>query len=336
MPLRPEKKRADISIMVAVFCVAFLAFCAFGIDMAYITLNRVKLQRAVETTALASVARYKDSLVDESEELFNLYKSKFDTTKDAQLVSSEYKDEGSGIFKVKISAKLMSPTYFLRFAGVGGVRIEANSYAQTTQQVEKDKKSGDIITLNNIMTDKKGSEFKIKTKEGSWGYFIFAGTKDKNNNYIWSDIGCKADSATTLRTVGTKNYHLICANETKFDLSKSCTPKIDTNVAGYLRIFSANATDCTALSDIEDTIKDKIENEINDKKPLIDEQWEQNFPKNNPETGEPIPWDKLEMPLPPGFPITMEWVNSLMPAQDPNPYEITILNNVKLITKDDF
>ena len=136
MPLRPEKKRADISIMVAVFCVAFLAFCAFGIDMAYITLNRVKLQRAVETTALASVARYKDSLVDESEELFNLYKSKFDTTKDAQLVSSEYKDEGSGIFKVKISAKLMSPTYFLRFAGVGGVRIEANSYAQTTQQVE--------------------------------------------------------------------------------------------------------------------------------------------------------------------------------------------------------
>lgn len=330
------KKRADISIMVAVFCVAFLAFCAFGIDMAYITLNRIKLQRATETTALASVARYRETLNDESEELFNLYKTKFDTIRDAQIVSAQYKDEGNNIYKVKISTKLMSPVYFLRFVGVGGVRIEANSYAQTSPQIETDKQSGEIIELDTLMTDKSGSEFKIKTKTGSYGYFVFAGIKKDDGSYIFSDIGCKADTTIISKNVNGKNYNLICAQEVNFDLSKQCSPQVNTNTLNYIRIFSANASDCTVASNILNDIEEKIKEEINNKQGLIDEQWKNDFPKNDETTGQPIPYDELVMPEVPNFPITLNWIQSLIPMQDEKPYELTVLNNVKLITKNDF
>lgn len=331
-----RKKRADISIMVAVFCVAFLAFCAFGIDMAYITLNRIKLQRATETTALASIARYSETLDDESEDFFKLYKTKFDTMQDAQIEAIQYKNEGNGIYKVKISTKLMSPTYFLRFAGVGGVKIEANAYAQTSPQIEQNKESGEIISLNNIMTDKKGDEFKVSVKGNTYGYFIFAGAKDKNNDYVWSDVGCKADVAVVNKNVSGKNYNLICSKEATFDLSRECPDTTNTNVVSYLRIFQANPSECGAQQDILKEVEEKIKEEINNKQGEIDTQWKNEFPKDNEETGESIPWEELVMPQIPDFPITLDWVKSLIPEQDKKPYEITVLNNVKLITKNDF
>ena len=88
--------------MAVVFCVAFLAFCAFGIDMAYVTLNRTKLQRATETTALASIAEYKNTNEDKSDIYFNLFKSKIDTIKNAKLEEIEYKEDQDGTKKVSI------------------------------------------------------------------------------------------------------------------------------------------------------------------------------------------------------------------------------------------
>lgn len=296
--LTPKKKRADVAIMVAVFCVAFLALCAFGIDMAYITLNRAKLQRATETTALAAIAQYKDSGVDKSKELFKLYKSEFDTIKDANITSVQYKTGTDGSIKLKISTELNSPTYFLRFAGVGGVKIEANSYTKTYEEIKEDVQSGETVDLDSIITNKKGNDIKIKTKPNSYGYFVFAGKKNTDGTYLWSDMGCKSNTAGTQKNIDGKNYTLICSQEENFDFSNSCSDNTSINVADSIVIFSAKPLDCpqgqNLLKDIEERAKDS------------------------------------------NTPITFEWLLSQFPKQDSNPYEITILNNVKLITKDDF
>ena len=239
MKLLSRKRRANISIMVAVFCMAFLVFCAFGVDMAYVTLNRAKLQRAVETTALASIAEYKNSTQDKSEDFFKLFKSKIDVLKNAQIESVEYKDGEDNSKKVKISAKLVSPTFFLRFAGVGKINIKANSYAQAYEEIIKNKTSGDTIELENQLTDKNGNDIKIETANLPEGYFIFAGIKNNDGVIMWSDIGCKADSTRTLEQIGSSQYNLISTNNTYFDLSKTCEPNIDTNIVSYLRLYRA-------------------------------------------------------------------------------------------------
>lgn len=232
-----KRKRANISIMVAVFCVAFLAFCAFGIDMAYVTLNRAKLQRAVETTALATVSEYKNSAENKSEEFFNLFKSKFDIMKDAKLEQVQFKEGEEGSKKVKISASLISPTFFLRFAGVGKINIKANSYAQTYELIIDDKKSGDTIVLDDLITNKNGYDIKIETTNLPEGYFIFAGV-EKNDTLMWADIGCKANTSSTLVQKGLNNYNLITAQDTLFDLEKSCNPELNTNIFTHLKFYT--------------------------------------------------------------------------------------------------
>lgn len=332
--MKLRKKRADISILVAVFCVAFLAFCAFGIDMAYVTLNRMKLQRSTETTALASVARYKSVKADESENLFQLYKSRFDTLQDAKIVSANYKEEADGVYKLALFTELMSPTYFLRFAGVGGIKIEAKSYAQTYEQDIKDKDFGEVLSLESLMTDKKGNEFEVKTSPESNGYFIFAGTKNQNGAYLWADIGCKADVQVSTKNIQGKNYTLICSNEAKFDLSRTCLDNTNINVVQYIKIYGANQGDCGGAEvskDIEELIKQKLK-ESSDSS---DAKWIEKFPLKDKE-GKDIPWDKLVMPEIPDYPITLQWLEALLPAPPSNPYSIKILNNVKLITSDDF
>ena len=243
MKLLSRKRRANISIMVAVFCMAFLVFCAFGVDMAYVTLNRAKLQRAAETTALASIAEYKNSAQDKSEDFFKLFKSKIDVLKNAQIESVEYKDGEDNSKKVKISAKLVSPTFFLRFAGVGKINIKANSYAQAYEEIIKNKTSGDTIELENQLTDKNGNDIKIETANLPEGYFIFAGIKNNDGVIMWSDIGCKADSTSTIEQVWSSQYNLINVNNTYFDLSKTCEPNIDTNIVSYLRLYRAKFTE---------------------------------------------------------------------------------------------
>ena len=273
-----NKKRANISIMVAVFCVTFIVFCAFATDMAFVTMNRAKLQRAAETTALASVARYTYDGYDDSKNYFNMYKSELDTIKDAQLIKADYKTDAAGGQKVKINAQLINPTYFLKFAGILNVRIEANSYAASAKQSEADKHSTDIISSNYLITDKKGSEIKVKANQNTSGYFIFAGIKDDNNEYIWQDIGCKADTHTYLINIGSNAYNMICSPEAEFDFSESCAQKTDVSAAKYIKIYKANRGECQNAQGI---------------------------------TQEP-------------------------PQDDEESFEVTILNNVKLITKDDF
>lgn len=322
--------------MVALFCIALMAFCAFGIDMAFITLNRVKLQKAVETTALASVSRYKDTGADESAMLFNLFKSKFDTIQGAGLDSVEYKNEGGGVYKVKVCASLANATYFLRFIGVGGVKIEANSYAQTFEQVETGRKAGETIGLLNIMTDKVGDEFKVHVDDYNDGWFVFAGTKDGEGSYVWSDISCKSDVEVKNITVGEKTYGLICAKDATFDLTKSCNPAINTNIVSYLKFYNANPGEC---SNTMDQIKETLENELikrrDDRQGSINYTWAKKFPiVYSPKVA--IPYYKLVMPTIPVFPVTEDELKELIPKVNDAPFNITILNNVKLITGKDF
>ncbi len=226
--------------MIAVFCVGFLAFCAFGIDMAYITLNRAKLQRAVETTALASVSEYKNSGIDKSDNFFNLFKSKFDIMKNAKLDSVQYKNGDDDTKKIKVSATLTSPTFFLRFAGVGKIDIKANSYAQTYEFVIDDKQSGDTIELNDLITNKNGYDLKIETTNLPDGYFIFAGIKNKDDVIMWADIGCKADVSSTQVQKGLNNYDLITSNNAKYDFEKECEPQKNINALTHLKFYTAS------------------------------------------------------------------------------------------------
>ena len=238
MKLPKNKKRANISIMAVVFCVAFLAFCAFGIDMAYVMLNRTKLQRATETTALASIAEYKNTNEDKSDIYFNLFKSKIDTIKNAKLEEIEYKEDQDGTKKVRIKTSVYIPTFFLRFTGVGRINIKANSYAKAEEVIINDKKSADIIELNELVTNKNGYDLKIETTNISNGYFIFAGIKNNDNVYKWADIGCKSDSATTITQKGLNNYSLVNSNSTLIDLEKTCEPQINVNAFTHLKFFT--------------------------------------------------------------------------------------------------
>ena len=232
-----KNKKGNISIMVAVFCIAFLAFCAFGIDMAYVTLNRMKLQRAVETTALATISEYKNSGKNECEKFFNLFKAKFDIMKNAKLEQVQFKNENESTKKVKISASLISPTFFLRFAGVGKINIKANSYAKAYEIVINDKKSGETIQLNELITNKNGYDIKIETTNLPEGYFIFAGI-EKNDTLMWADIGCKADKLFAPTQVGLDSYNLITSDMTQYDLGKTCTSGINTNTLNYLKFYT--------------------------------------------------------------------------------------------------
>ena len=234
--------------MVAVFCMAFLAFCAFGIDMAYVTLNRAKLQRAVETTALASIAEYKNSGKDKSETFFNLFKSKFDIMQNAKLEEVQYKEAPDGAKNVKIRATLISPTFFLRFAGVGKINIKANSYAQAYEITFNDKKSGDIIEIGEIVTDKNGYDIKIDTNLPA-GYFIFAGLKDNQDKIKWLDISCKADSLSTSYQAGTGTYGAITSSSAKFDLANICDPQVNANIFTHLKFYKVVVPPPDGISD---------------------------------------------------------------------------------------
>lgn len=241
-----NKKPANISILVTVFCFSFIVFSAFAVDMAFVTLNRAKLQRAAETTALASVAKYKGSYLDDSRKYFNLYKTKTDTLKDAQLMNVQYKNEDNGDTKIKIEAQLVIPTYFLRFAGLKSVTIKANSYAKTYEQIQENIIFEDIVSSESLITNKSGDEIEIRNNTSTNGYFIFAGIKNDYGEYIWKDIGCKADVQTYKIPVGTNTYNLICARRARFDFSKQCTGNTDINIAKYIKIYAANPNDCLA------------------------------------------------------------------------------------------
>ena len=327
-----RRLRANISIMVAVFCVAFFAFCAFGVDMAYITLNRAKLQRATETCALASLTYWANDGVDRSEELFNLFKSEVDTIKDAVIVSADYKDE-TDTKKIALSTYLMSPTYFLRFAGVGGVKIEAKSYAQTSVQKETDKQFGDEILLETPITDKTGNEFSIKLSPNTVGYFVFGGRKNAEGNIVWADLGCKADKTFSQKDIEGKMYNLICEKEVNFDLSKACADAVEINTLNYLKLFKANPSDCSGGSEtsLDDTIQGKYEEEMNN----VLGTWQNGIVQTD-EFGNEIPWDMLTKPETPNFPITKDWIKDQIPTADANPFELTVLNNVKLISGKNF
>lgn len=242
--IKLNKKRANVSILVAVFCFSFIVFSAFAIDMAFVTMNRVKLQRAVETTALASIAKYKENSQDYSKKYFSLYKAEFDTLKDAQLLNVYYKEEESGEKKVKIEAQLELPTYFLRFAGLKNIKIKANSYAQTYEQIQENVNFEDIVESDSIITDKNSDEIEVITDANPDGYFIFAGIKDDNNEFIWQDIGCKANANSYKTTVGANSFYLVCSNEAKFDFSRTCSENSDINIANYIKIYSANQGEC--------------------------------------------------------------------------------------------
>ncbi len=239
-----SKKRANISILVTVFCFSFIVFSAFAIDMAFVTMNRIKLQRAVETTALASIAKYKENFEDYSKKYFNLYKAEFDTLKNAQLTNAVYKNEDSGEKKVKIEAQIELPTYFLRFAGVKNIKIKANSYAQTYEQIQDNVNYEEIVESDSIITNKNSDELEVRTDANPDGYFIFAGIKNDNNEYIWQDIGCKADVKSYRTTVGTSSFYLICSNNARFDFSKTCGENSEINIASYIKIYPANTGEC--------------------------------------------------------------------------------------------
>ena len=248
-----KKKPANISVMIAVFCLAFLAFCAFACDMAYVTLYRQKLQRATETTALISVAHYKNTQEDKTQEFLKFFTANQGDFQNAHVEEHVFDKTSDDLgYKLKLKTSMLAPTYFLRFASVASVKIEATSYAQTKSELYENKNLEELITINGFITDKEGEEFTIKTNQNQ-GYFIFVGTGENENNIKWEDASCKSDAEVVEKEISSKKIGLICAQEAKFDFSKACTRNENINVAKYIKLYGAKVEDCEGSSVEEGT-----------------------------------------------------------------------------------
>lgn len=227
--LKPLK--ANIAVTTSVFLATFIVFCAFGLDTAFVVLDRFKLQKATETVALASAAYLNSGAVDPNlpSEVLQIHGLPAASIKTFE---TKYED---GSHKVRITTEMPAETYFLRFVGVGYVVLKATSAAKTFTQIPENQKFGEAIELNPLLTDKRGEDFSV---ESPYGYYVFAGI-DSDAGIMWEDVGCKANVTTTDRTVGLKEFKAICENAS-FDLSQPCDYKPYSDSIGvvkYIRVY---------------------------------------------------------------------------------------------------
>lgn len=127
-----NKKNASATIYIIFFFVMFLAFAAFAVDGTIVFTNRLKLQNATETTALAAAAEFNSStgvsvatIQNAAEDTFDFLKK--DTSLTAAKITSADVDLVSK--KVKVNVNMIAQPFFLAFLGVTGISLDAKATA---------------------------------------------------------------------------------------------------------------------------------------------------------------------------------------------------------------
>ncbi len=233
-----KKSNASLAGTIIILMTAFLIFCILSIDVGYVVTVRYKAQKTTETIALY-MASFLSSLPDSEKqtESLNPVKEQFENLYSDYNLNSYYKFEITDIetkfnegypVKVKITTETSVPALFLRYTGIGILKIMQTSYAASYSsnltQIDSDDKSY-TFRANKIITDKKGDDIKI---EYNRNYFVFAGLKKDaslgDNGILWVDLGSSGNDDNKEHYIfsnTSENYDAWCISKenTGYDFS---------------------------------------------------------------------------------------------------------------------
>lgn len=184
------------------------------------------------------MASYLNSLPEtkKTKESLNPLKERFESLYSDYNLAGNYRFEITEIepkfdatsVKIKVTTQTSIPTLFLRYAGIGIIKVVQTSYASTYQfsleEIENDENSY-TFKAKEIITDKNGNDLEISYNRP---YLIFAGLKQGNStgddNIKWIEIGSMSDDAErthfTISNID-KTYDAACISKenTKYDFS---------------------------------------------------------------------------------------------------------------------
>lgn len=270
-----KKYNGSITLTIFIFLIAFAVFCICAIDAGYIVTARYKAQKITETTALYMVSilnsnpeekRTVSNLQDTKERLEKLY-SDFGGYNGFKITDIEIKND-AGHPKIKLTTETYTPALFLKYTGIGIVKIIQTSYAasyeETMQPVSSDTNSYTFKT-RDIITDKKGDDIKVNFDND---YFIFAGLEDFNKEIHWAEIGKMTESDKKPYRISStlSGYDASCItkrDDTFFDLSSD--PDKTIGLVKYIKIYKADCNDLTSEVPDENTMPE----DPNNSKPVV-------------------------------------------------------------------
>jgi len=250
---RPKKLKASMVLTIIVFMLSFLVFCICAIDAGHVVVSRYKVQKATETLALYMVSylnakppeERNAAVLDPIKERFErLYSASMNGFYSFKITDIELKNETTTP-KIKISTEANIPTLFLKYTGIGIIKIMQVSYAKAETfdmaLVDSDTNSY-TFEAGDIITDKSGEDINVKY-DGD--YFIFAGLKNAAGEMFWSDIsyaakaGVKKDFTITLE--GDMAHKIGCIEKSSdFDFSNT-----DEKTIGFIKYVKIYKADCT-------------------------------------------------------------------------------------------
>ena len=247
----PKKLKGNMIITIIIFMLSFLVFCICAIDAGHVVVSRFKVQKVTETLALYMASylnskpvdeRTKDTLEPLKERFEDLYSSTLSGYYNFKITDIELKSETTSP-KIKISTEANIPTLFLKYAGIGIIKIMQVSYAkaETADMTLVDPDTNSFTyEASDIITDKKGNDIKVRY---GGDYFIFAGLKGSEGEIFWSDVSFAAKDKVKkkfeipLGLDGT--YELGCISKSAdFDFSK------DEKTIGLVRYIKIYKADC--------------------------------------------------------------------------------------------
>lgn len=256
--IKAKKYTGNIAITIILFIFAFVFFSICAIDAGYTITTRYKTQKITETLALYMVSalkslpeeeRTQETLSNIKEKFENLY-SNLDEYYNFEISNITIKDTDT-YPKIKLVTTTYTPTLFLKYAGIGLIKVLQTSYAKSEEYnipvFESDENSYTYKT-NNIITDKKGDDIKINFDND---YFIFAGIEDDEKNIHWAEIGSLTDAKKTKFQISSngKNYDAYCINKDNaatYDFSKNTNKSI--GFAKYIKIYKTKCDDTETAS----------------------------------------------------------------------------------------
>ena len=260
-----KKYKGNIAVTIILFIFAFIFFSICAIDAGYVITTRYKSQKITETLALYMVSKLKtlpkeertlESLDDIKEKFQNLY-TNLDEYYKFEISDIQLKDTDTNP-KIKLITTTYTPTLFLKYAGIGLIKVLQTSYAKSEEYdmplFEFDENSYTYKT-NDIITDKNGDDIKINFDND---YFIFAGIEDDGKNLHWAEIGSMTEGPKTKFQISNngKDYTAYCINqgESTFDFPKN--PMSSIGLAKYIKIYKAKCNDTEATLDESTTTPD--------------------------------------------------------------------------------
>ena len=250
MKFNVKKTRANIVISIIIFIFTFIVLCICAIDAGYVVLTRYKVQKLTETTALYMTSFLNSKPLDErnnetlkplKERFEKLYSSTLSGYYNFRMNDIEIKNEALNP-KIKVNTEANIPTLFLRYAGIGYIKILQTSYARDENYdmtlIDSDSSSY-TFESGDIITDKDGADIGV---EYDGDYFIFAGIKGQDNEIFWSDAGYASNVSSKkvlLMSEDSTPYEAYCVqNDAEFDFSN--VSKRTIGLVKYIKIYKAN------------------------------------------------------------------------------------------------